>query len=301
MRVVVVAGRGESREVVLGVGGHWVWCQAGGRLAPGAGVGCGAGWAGGGQKKPRQALQARRLRHAERTVLLAVAQSKKGGGGLVGPAWARAVVGCGVRRLVASAGGEGWGARVVRGGVSLAACRGCRVWELHCLRSRAGLWGSVACGAGGCVLLPVSYYEEVMRVKTAWGLRPESLGRWNGVLAAGYPRLGWPGCPGAPWGRRLPTSAGCETTACISVTEVLRFRPQELTRRGDCGPGRPRGMIMKRKWGARMSLAGGTCAMRQWTYRTPSQITIRQGAETKCIVVTHDPAPFCAPRVCNDT
>ena len=124
--------------------------------------------------------------------------------------------------------------------------------------SRAGLWGSVACGGGGCVLLPVSYYEEVMRVKTAWGLRPESLGRGNGALAAGYPRMGWPGCPGAPWGRRLPTSAGCETTACFSVTEVLRFRPQELTRRGDCGPGRPRGMIMKRKRGARMSLAVGT-------------------------------------------
>ena len=57
-------------------------------------------------------------------------------------------------------------------------------------RSRAGLWGSVVCGGGGCVLLPVSYYEEVMRVKTAWGLRPESLGRGNGALAAGYPRLG---------------------------------------------------------------------------------------------------------------
>ena len=64
---------------------------------------------------------------------------RRGGGGLVGPAWAWAVVGCGVRRVVASAGGEGWGARVVRGGVSCAACRGCRVWELDCLRSRAGL------------------------------------------------------------------------------------------------------------------------------------------------------------------
>ena len=116
----------------------------------------------------------------------------------------------------------------------------------------------MACGGGWCVLLPVSYYEKVMRVKTARGLRLESMGRGNGALAAGYPRLGWPGCPGAPWGRRLPTSAGCETTACFSVTEVLRFRPQELTRRGDCGPGRPRGMIMKRKWGARMSLAVGT-------------------------------------------
>ena len=98
-----------------------------------------------------------------------------------------------------------------------------------------------------------------MRVKTAWGLGPESLGRGNGALAAGYPRLGWPGCPGAPWGQRLPTSAGCETSACSSVPEGPRIRPQELTRRGDCGPGRPRGMIMKRKWGARMSPAVGTC------------------------------------------
>ena len=125
-------------------------------------------------------------------------------------------------------------------------------------RSRAGLWGSVACGGGACVLLPVSYYEEVMRVKTAWGLRRESLGRGNGALAAGYPRLRWLGCPAAPWGQRLPTSVGRETTACFSVTEVLRFRPQELTRRGHCGPGRPREMIMKRKWGARIGLAVGT-------------------------------------------
>ena len=89
-------------------------------------------------------------------------------------------------------------------------------------------------------------------------LRPESLGMGAGALAPGYPRLGWPGCPGVPWGRRLPTSAGCETTTCVSVTEVLRVLPQELTRRGDCGPGRPKGMTMKRKWGARMSLAVGT-------------------------------------------
>ena len=79
-----------------------------------------------------------------------------------------------------------------------------------------------------------------------------------GALAAGYPLLGWPGCPGVPWGRRLPTSAGCETTTCVSVTEVLRVLPQELTRRGDCRPGRPRGTTMKRKWGARVSLAVGT-------------------------------------------
>ena len=79
-----------------------------------------------------------------------------------------------------------------------------------------------------------------------------------GAVAPGYPRLGWPGCRGVPWGRRLPTAAGCETTTRVSVTEVLRVLPQELIRRGDCGPGRPMGMTMKRKWGARMSLAVGT-------------------------------------------
>ena len=81
-------------------------------------------------------------------------------------------------------------------------------------------------------------------------------GGWG--AGGGLSPAGWPGCPGVPWGRRLPTSGGCETTSCVSVTEVLRVLPQELTRRGDCGPGRPRGMTMKRKWGARMSRAVGT-------------------------------------------
>ena len=162
VRVGVVAGHGERREMVLGVGGRWVWCQAGGRLAPGLGVGCGPGWAGGGQKsrgkRSRPAgsgMQSEQCYRRWRKI--------RRGGGLVGLAWAGAVVGCGVLCPVVSAGGEGWGACVVRGGVSGAACRVCRVWELDCLRSRAGLWGSVACGGGGCVLLPVPYYEEVMR------------------------------------------------------------------------------------------------------------------------------------------
>ena len=47
----------------------------------------GVGWGGlvGGTKSRWQALEARRLRHAERTVLPGVAQSKKGGVG----SWAR--------------------------------------------------------------------------------------------------------------------------------------------------------------------------------------------------------------------
>ena len=120
-----------------------------------------------------------------------------------------------------------------------------------------GVWGACRVVVWGCGLLP-SRLLRGCGEEVEGELRPDSLGRGVGALAAGYPQLGWPGCHGVPWGRRLPTSAGCETTTCISVTEVLRVLPQELTRRGDCGPGRPRGMTMRRKWGARMSLAVGT-------------------------------------------
>ena len=37
------------------------------------------------------------------------------------------------------------------------------------------------------------------------------------------------------------------------------------------------------------------------TYRTQSQIEFRQAAETKCIVLTHKPTPFCAKRVEKDS
>ena len=129
--MVVVTGRGESREMVLGVGGRWVWCQVGGRLAPGAGVGCGAGWAGGGQKKPRQALEARRLRHVERTVLLAVAQSKKGGGG---GWWARRGRGPSLGAVYVAR----WRRLGERGGVGVwqgEGCRARRVGDVGCGRS----------------------------------------------------------------------------------------------------------------------------------------------------------------------
>ena len=91
--------------------------------------------------------------------------------------------------------------------------------------------GVPRCGVGGALLpsrLLRGCGEEV-----EGELRPESLGRGVGALALAYPRLGWPGCPGTPWGRRLPTSAGCKTSACVSVTEVLRVRYQELTHRGE--------------------------------------------------------------------
>ena len=120
-----------------------------------------------------------------------------------------------------------------------------------------GAWGACRGVVWGCGLLP-SLSLRGCGKEDAGELRPESLGMGAGALAAGHPWLGWPGCPGVPWGQRLPTSPGCETTTSVSVTEVLRVLPQELTRRGDCGPGRPRGMTMKRKWGARMSVAVGT-------------------------------------------
>ena len=120
-----------------------------------------------------------------------------------------------------------------------------------------GAWGTCRGVVWGCGLLS-SLSLRGCCAEDAGELRPESLGMGTGALAAGYLRLGWPAYPGVLRGRRLPTSAGCETKTCVSVTEVLRTLPQEPTRRGDCGPGWPRGMTMKRKWGARMSLAVGT-------------------------------------------
>ena len=133
-----------------------------------------------------------------------------------------------------------------------------------------GCVGGVPWGGVGCGLLP-SLSLRGCGEEDAGELRPQSLGMGAGALAAGYPWLGWPGCPGVPWGQRLPTSAGRETTTCVSVTEVLRVLPQELTRRGDCGPGRPRGMTMKRKWGARMS-PGGRHSPSAWGRPLPGAI-----------------------------
>ena len=127
----------------------------------------------------------------------------------------------------------------------------------------------------GCGLLP-SLSLRGCGEEDAGELRTESLGMGVWALAAGYPWLRWPGCPGVPRGRRLPTSAGCETTTCVSVTPVLRLLPQELTRRGDCGPGRPRGLAMRRKWGARMSVAVGTFP-RPWGGRCPGLFPSSRG------------------------
>ena len=66
------------------------------------------------------------------------------------------------------------------------------------------------------------------------------------------------GVPWDPVGPRHPTSAGCESTACVSVTEVLRVRSQELTRRGELWAVTARGRKMKRRRGARVGMAVGT-------------------------------------------
>ena len=64
------------------------------------------------------------------------------GGGAAGLAWVGAIAGHGVRRAVVTAGAEGWGVRLARGGLSGAACQGCGVRVLDRLRSRAGPPGS---------------------------------------------------------------------------------------------------------------------------------------------------------------
>ena len=113
----------------------------------------GRAWWGGG-KKPRQALKARRLRHAERTVLPAVAQRKKGGGR------EGVAAGCGVCCAVLSVGGDGGGGEggllLVRAGVR--AC--CPVCCARCavsggggrstdIRSEVGPQCVLACGGVG--------------------------------------------------------------------------------------------------------------------------------------------------------
>ena len=80
---------------------------------------------------------------------------------------------------------------------------------------------------------------------------------WGGGWGAGG-GLSPAGMGGLPWGPVGAEAPHVETTTCVSVTEVLRVLPQEFIRCGDCGPGRPRGMTTKRKWGARMSLAVST-------------------------------------------
>ena len=103
--------------------------------------GVGRGWVGAGGrgagKKARQALEARRLRHAERTVLPAVAQSKKRGGWRVWRGWGPSLGVASVAWLWPSGAIVGGGGCVWQG-------QGCggAVWRAE---SGAACWGG---GAG---------------------------------------------------------------------------------------------------------------------------------------------------------
>ena len=163
VRVEVVAERGESRDVVLGVGGLGCGARRAGGSRWGLVLGVGRGGLVGGRrsqgKRSRPAgsgMQSEQCYGRWRKV-------RKGGGdgepGVVGGRrW--------VRRSLR--GGVGWGRGMGRvcgkgrgagRGVSGAQGVGARLSAVH-----SWALGWVACGGGGCVLLPVSYYEEVMRV-----------------------------------------------------------------------------------------------------------------------------------------
>ena len=62
--------------------------------------------------------------------------------------------------------------------------------------------GGVAWSGVGGALLP-SRLLRGCGEEVEGELRPESLGKEVGALAVGYPRLGWPGCPGTRWVRNL--------------------------------------------------------------------------------------------------
>ena len=105
-------------------------------------------------------------------------------------------------------------------------------------RLRAGLLGSVACGGGGCVLLPVSYYEEVMRVTTASGLRPERPEGLGGEWCAGG-GLSPAGIAGVPWGPvgggGSPRWLGAKTGPVFPSPKFLGFDPRNLPAAGTVG------------------------------------------------------------------
>ena len=62
----------------------------------------------------------------------------------------------------------------------------------------------MACGGGGCVLLPVSYYEEVMSVKTAVGNEAGEPGAGGWGTGGGLSPAGMAGVPWGPVGAEAP-------------------------------------------------------------------------------------------------
>ena len=118
------------------VGGRWGACAGGVSRGWGGAGGRGAGRSRGKRSRPvgsgMQSEQCYRQWRKER----------RGGGAGGSGAGGGAFAGRGVRRAVVTAGGEGWGVHLARGGVSGAACQGCGVRVLDRLRSRAWLQGS---------------------------------------------------------------------------------------------------------------------------------------------------------------
>ena len=66
-----------------------------------------------------------------------------------------------------------------------------------------GAWGACRGVVWGCGLLP-SLSLRGCGEEDAGELRPESLEMGAGALAAGYPWLGWMGCPWGPLGAEAP-------------------------------------------------------------------------------------------------
>ena len=187
----------------------------------------GAG-AGGGGKKPRQALKARRLRHAERTVLPAVAQRRKGGR----PGRSRVVgaAGCGVGGVGVSVGGASGGGLECGGGTTSvgrdggvpfrAALRGPRaVW---CARGGGGskdngpelgprcvvgggvrIVGGVSCGGVGVCPATEPFTTRKWRGSRG-GTEAGKPGEGNRGAGGGLSPAGMTGVPSDPVGAEAP-------------------------------------------------------------------------------------------------
>ena len=215
-------GNGTKKEGAAGMasGGG----ESGVRRPPCCSGGALAGGGEGGGKKPRQALQARRLRHAERTVLPAVALRRKG----VRPGRSRVVgaAGCGVGGVGVSVGGAGGGG-LEFGGVTTGVGRGGGVPFRAALRGPRPVWcgrggldrqrstaGPPVRGRGGCQDCGrrvvwwcggVSYYLAVHYEEVARKSKP---GEGNRGAGGGLSPAGMAGFPWDPVGAEPPQVGG---------------------------------------------------------------------------------------------
>ena len=121
----------------------------------------------------------------------------------MGPELAGAVVGCGVRCAVVSAGGEGWGARVARGGVS-----GRRVGGVGCGSSTVcgpesgsgdgGVWWWWVCPATGVLLRGSDEGLDCLGTEAG----EPGAGEWG--AGGGLSPAGMAGVPWGPVGAEAP-------------------------------------------------------------------------------------------------